>query len=83
MRPAARAQRGAFARAPRPCAGTTASCALGVPAGQVYVDGALWRARDDCGLGEGPLHEGDVVVVEAVRGLTLSVRRADEWELSA
>ena len=53
------------------------------PAGHVYVDGALWRARDDCGLDDGPLHEGDVVVVEAVRGLTLSVRRADEWELSA
>jgi membrane-bound ClpP family serine protease len=55
------------------------------PAGQVYVDGALWRARhawagDD---GEGALHEGEAVVVERVSGLTLSVRRAEEWELIA
>jgi membrane-bound ClpP family serine protease len=48
------------------------------PLGQVYVDGALWRARpclDD------ELHEGDPVVVERVNGLVLSVRRAEEWEL--
>jgi membrane-bound serine protease (ClpP class) len=84
VRPAARAQR------QRVRAGTEALCGhRGVvrtwasPAGHVYVDGALWRARDDCGLGDAPLHEGDVVVVEAVRGLTLSVRRADDWELSA
>lgn len=54
------------------------------PLGQVFVDGALWRARpawwdDD----EGPeaLKEGDPVIVEGVNGLTLSVRRAEEWEL--
>lgn len=83
-RAATRAQRG------RIQAGAEALCGhIGVvrawtpPAGQVYVDGALWRARDDCGLDDGPLHEGDVVVVEGVRGLTLSVRRADEWELIA
>jgi membrane-bound serine protease (ClpP class) len=53
------------------------------PGGQVFVDGALWRARHD-GIGEeGSLHEGDPVVVEDVRGLTLSVRRAEEWELIA
>ena len=84
VRPAAQAQRGPIR------AGSEALCGhrgvvrtWNAPAGHVYVDGALWRARDDCGLDAGPLHEGDVVVVEAVRGLTLSVRRADEWELSA
>jgi membrane-bound serine protease (ClpP class) len=51
------------------------------PGGQVYIDGALWRARQDWTDGEGELHEGDPVVVEGVRGLTLSVRRAEEWEL--
>ena len=52
-------------------------------AGQVLVDGALWRARrswpDDDG-GEGELGAGDAVVVERVSGLTLGVRRAEEWE---
>lgn len=46
--------------------------------GQVYVDGALWRARpcmDD------ELDVGDPVVVERVNGLVLSVRRAEEWEV--
>ena len=47
-------------------------------AGQVLVDGALWRARrswpDD--EGEGELGAGDAVVVERVSGLTLGVRRA-------
>ena len=51
------------------------------PAGHVYVDGALWRARHDEHLGEDTIHEGDSVVVERVSGLTLSVRRAEEWEL--
>jgi membrane-bound serine protease (ClpP class) len=48
------------------------------PLGQVYIDGALWRARpclDD------ELDVGDPVVVERVNGLVLSVRRAEEWEL--
>jgi membrane-bound serine protease (ClpP class) len=50
------------------------------PAGKVLVDGALWQARrswDD----EQELHEGDRVVVERLDGLTLAVRRAEEWEL--
>ena len=51
------------------------------PLGQVFVDGALWRARL-WGLEEqrevGP---GDPVVVERVDGLTLTVRPAEEWEL--
>lgn len=54
------------------------------PAGQVFVDGALWRAHhapleDE----EGTLGEGDPIVVDRVTGLTLSVHRADEWELTA
>ena len=54
------------------------------PAGQVFVDGALWRARHDWAETDGDaLHEGDPVVVERVSGLTLCVRRADEWELIA
>jgi membrane-bound serine protease (ClpP class) len=53
------------------------------PDGQVFIDGALWRARRRWWAesdGE-PLQEGDLVVVERVSGLTLSVRRAEEWEL--
>jgi membrane protein implicated in regulation of membrane protease activity len=52
-------------------------------AGQVFVGGALWRARrsstdeDD----DAPLRDGDPIVVERVDGLTLSVRPAEEWEL--
>jgi membrane-bound ClpP family serine protease len=54
------------------------------PAGQVFVDGALWRARNDCAdVDDAALHEGDPVVVERVSGLTLSVRRAEDWELIA
>jgi membrane-bound ClpP family serine protease len=53
-------------------------------AGQVFVDGALWRARHELSEPDGEeLHEGDSVVVERVSGLTLSVRRAEEWELIA
>jgi membrane-bound serine protease (ClpP class) len=50
------------------------------PVGQVFVDGALWRARPCWNEADG-LREGDQVVVEQVDGLTLSVRRAEEWEL--
>jgi len=46
--------------------------------GQVYVDGALWRARPCM---EDELGVGDPVVVERVNGLVLSVRRAEEWEV--
>jgi len=53
-------------------------------AGQVFVDGSLWRARHELAqAGEEGLHTGDSVVVERVSGLTLSVRRAEEWELIA
>jgi len=41
------------------------------PEGQVWIEGALWRARL---AGEGgPLRPGDRVTVEAVEGLTLVV----------
>jgi membrane-bound serine protease (ClpP class) len=51
-------------------------------AGQVFVDGALWRARDTSLDGEADaLREGDAVVVERVSGLTLAVRRAEDWEV--
>ena len=52
-------------------------------AGQVFVEGALWRARHEWAINGEKLHEGDSVVVERVSGLTLSVRRAEEWELIA
>jgi membrane-bound serine protease (ClpP class) len=48
--------------------------------GQVFVDGALWRARPSWPDGEQELVAGDAVVVERVSGLTLAVRRAEEWE---
>jgi membrane-bound ClpP family serine protease len=54
----------------------------GTGGGQVFVDGALWRARlswrDD--EEEDEPRVGDTVVVERVSGLTLAVRRAEEWE---
>ena len=52
------------------------------PAPRVFVDGGLWRAAPSI-LDEGlALHEGDRVVVERVNGLTLGVRKAEEWELN-
>jgi membrane-bound ClpP family serine protease len=50
--------------------------------GQVFVDGALWRARPSWPDSEDQLTPGDAVVVERVNGLTLAVRRAEEWEES-
>ena len=52
--------------------------------GCVQVDGALWTAQrsvlDDS---EEPdaLHAGDRVVVDHLDGLTVGVRRAEEWEV--
>jgi membrane-bound ClpP family serine protease len=48
--------------------------------GQVFVDGALWRARPSWPDSDEQLTPGDAVVVERVTGLTLGVRRAEEWE---
>jgi membrane-bound serine protease (ClpP class) len=50
------------------------------PDGTVLVDGALWNARPSWPDGE-PLESGDRIVVERVNGLTLCVRRAEDWEL--
>jgi membrane-bound serine protease (ClpP class) len=44
------------------------------PEGQVWIEGALWRAR--VGDGDGPVRLGDRVRVDAVEGLTLVVRPA-------
>jgi membrane-bound ClpP family serine protease len=48
--------------------------------GQVFVDGALWRAQRSQPDEDADLGAGDSVVVERVNGLTLGVRRAEEWE---
>jgi membrane-bound ClpP family serine protease len=50
--------------------------------GQVFVHGALWGARLGWAHEDGPLRAGDHVVIEGVNGLTLSVRKAEEWEVS-
>jgi membrane-bound ClpP family serine protease len=55
--------------------------------GSVALAGALWQARRSHALepeqaGDADeLHAGDQVVVERLSGLTLSVRRAEDWEL--
>jgi membrane-bound ClpP family serine protease len=51
------------------------------PVGAVLVDGELWRARRSWVDDVPALAEGEHVVVESVHGLTLSVRRAEEWEV--
>jgi membrane-bound serine protease (ClpP class) len=50
------------------------------PVGNVMVEGELWRARASW-LDEPALREGEHVVIEQVHGLTLAVRRAEEWEV--
>ena len=49
--------------------------------GDVVVQGERWRARRSWAEDEPALNDGDEVVVEQVQGLTLSVRRAEEWEV--
>ncbi len=50
--------------------------------GSVAVDGALWQARrSETEEEQQDLQTGDPVVVERLSGLTLRVRRAEEWEL--
>jgi membrane-bound ClpP family serine protease len=51
-------------------------------ADQVFVDGALWRARSWGLEGDPPLANGLPIVVENVNGLTLTVRPAEEWEVA-
>jgi membrane-bound ClpP family serine protease len=50
-------------------------------AGQVFLDGALWRARPSSYEEGVVLERGDPIVVERVDGLTLTVRRAEDWEV--
>jgi membrane-bound ClpP family serine protease len=52
------------------------------PVGQVFLDGALWRARVWAADADAALERGDPIVVERVDGLTLTVRRAEEWEVA-
>ena len=53
------------------------------PLGKVFLDGALWKARLWCPEDEeAKLASGDPIVVERVDGLTLTVRRAEDWELA-
>ncbi|TSD50006.1 serine protease [Rhodococcus sp. KBS0724] len=50
--------------------------------GQVEAAGGLWSARMDFGFSDDTVPKaGDPVVVEQVRGLTLTVRRREPWEL--
>ena len=49
--------------------------------GQVFVDGSLWRAEPGPSDQSAVLHDGEKVVVERIDGLTLRVRKAEEWEL--
>jgi membrane-bound ClpP family serine protease len=48
--------------------------------GQVLVDGALWRACCSWPDADETPSPGDSVVVERVKGLTLAVRKAEDWE---
>jgi membrane-bound serine protease (ClpP class) len=54
------------------------------PEGEVFVSGEIWHARRSALHDEDEepeLREGEHVVVERVQGLTLAVRRAEEWEV--
>ncbi|MGI8904444.1 MAG: NfeD family protein [Solirubrobacteraceae bacterium] len=51
------------------------------PNSMVFVDGGLWRAQPSPLDAENVLHDGDRVVVDHVKGLTLYVRKAEELEL--
>jgi membrane-bound serine protease (ClpP class) len=54
---------------------------IGGSTARVFVDGALWRAQPSPLEQGNALHDGDRVVIERVRGLTLYVRKAEELEL--
>jgi membrane-bound serine protease (ClpP class) len=57
-----------------------ARSSLDADPGRVFVDGALWRAR--AANPDEHIEPGERVVVERVDGLTLTVRRAESWELT-
>jgi membrane-bound serine protease (ClpP class) len=50
------------------------------PEGHVLVEGALWRARRS--FDEESVAPGDPIVVERIDGLTLTVRKAEPWEVA-
>jgi membrane-bound serine protease (ClpP class) len=52
------------------------------PGAHVFLNGSLWRAEPSPLHEEAELRDGDRVVVERVNGLTLRVRKAEEWELN-
>jgi membrane-bound ClpP family serine protease len=54
----------------------------GGPEPEVFLDGSLWRAEVSPIHHQSDLHDGDRVVVEGVNGLTLRVRKAEQWELN-
>lgn len=58
-----------------------ARTAVAAAGGQVFVEGALWRARPS--FEDEPVEIGDEIVVERIDGLTLTVRKAEPWELPA
>jgi len=71
-----------YSRLPLQLVGRVASVERALdPEGFMLVEGELWRARNSWGDGEPALREGEHVVVEQVHGLTLAVRRAEEWEV--
>ena len=54
------------------------------PVGQVFVEGALWRAKLTAADGDGrPLERGSRVRVESVEGLTLEVRPVESGTAAA
>jgi membrane protein implicated in regulation of membrane protease activity len=75
-------------RSRRPRSGTEAMVGhigvvrAGDSAARVFIDGGLWRAQPSLPEEGSALHDGDRVVVERVNGLTLGVRKAEEWELN-
>jgi membrane-bound ClpP family serine protease len=77
------AHRLAVRSGPRTLVGRVATVrSLPAPVGQVQLDGVLWNARLwDLEEERVPVAEGSAVVVEAVDGLTLTVRPAEEWEV--
>ncbi len=49
--------------------------------GWVAADGALWSANTSFGWEDPPPNPGDVVIVNQLDGLTLSIRRPHAWEM--
>ncbi len=54
----------------------------GGPEPAVFLEGSLWRAEASPIHHESELQDGERVVVEGVNGLTLRVRKAEQWELN-